>query len=152
MEKPIPPLDLLWFVMETQAAPTHVGALLIFEKPKGRPEIVREIAAAYRAHDPTPPFNYVPELGGSLRPHFREADSYDPHYHVSHIALPAGATEDDLLRLRYGARATWGEPEKIFRRARAAWRAQRRRRAVSPASPSRAMAPGAGTVEKTPML
>jgi WS/DGAT/MGAT family acyltransferase len=99
MVKPIPPLDLLWFIMETQAAPTHVGALLIFEKPKGRPEIVREIVAAYRAHEPTPPFNYVPELGGSLRPHFREADSYDPHYHVSHIALPAGATQDDLLRL-----------------------------------------------------
>ena len=99
MSKPIPPLDLLWFIMETQAAPTHVGALLIFEKPKGRPEIVREIVAAYRSHDPTPPFNYVPELGGSLRPHFREADSYDPHYHVSHIALPAGSTQDDLLRL-----------------------------------------------------
>ena len=99
MGKPIPPLDLLWFMMETQAAPTHVGALLIFEKPKGRPEIVREIVAAYRAHEPTPPFNYVPELGGSLRPHFRETDSYDPHYHVSHIALPAGATQDDLLRL-----------------------------------------------------
>jgi WS/DGAT/MGAT family acyltransferase len=99
LDKPIPPLDLLWLVMETQAAPTHVGALLIFDKPKGRPEIVREIVAAYRAHNPTPPFNYVPELGGALRPRFREADSYDPHYHVSHVALPAGSTQDDLLRL-----------------------------------------------------
>jgi WS/DGAT/MGAT family acyltransferase len=99
MSKSIPPLDLMWFVMETQASPTHVGALLLFDKPKGRPEIVREIVAAYRSHEPTPPFNYVPELGGPQRPHFREADSYDPHYHVTHISLPPGATEDDLLRL-----------------------------------------------------
>ncbi len=99
MSKPIPPLDLMWFVMETQASPTHVGALLIFDKPKGRPEIVREIVAAYRSHDPTPPFNYLPELGGPLRPHFRAAEAYDPCYHVTHISLPPGATDDDLLRL-----------------------------------------------------
>jgi WS/DGAT/MGAT family acyltransferase len=99
MSKPIPPLDLMWFVMETQASPTHVGALLLFDKPKGRPEIVREIVAAYRSYDPTPPFNYVPELGGPLRPHFREVETYDPHYHVTHISLPPGATQDDLLRL-----------------------------------------------------
>lgn len=99
MSKSIPPLDLMWFVMETQASPTHVGALLLFDKPKGRPEIVREIVAAYRSHEPTPPFNYVPELGGAQRPQFREVESYDPHYHVTHLALPPGATEDDLLRL-----------------------------------------------------
>jgi WS/DGAT/MGAT family acyltransferase len=89
----------MWFVMETQASPTHVGALLLFDKPKGRPEIVREIVAAYRSHEPTPPFNYVPELAGAHRPHFREVESYDPHYHVTHVCLPPGATEDDLLRL-----------------------------------------------------
>jgi WS/DGAT/MGAT family acyltransferase len=32
-------------------------------------------------------------------PHFREATSYDPHYHIQHLALPEGATYDDLLRL-----------------------------------------------------
>ena len=37
MSKSIPPLDLMWLLMETQASPTHVGALLLFEKPKGRP-------------------------------------------------------------------------------------------------------------------
>jgi diacylglycerol O-acyltransferase len=99
MSKPIPPLDLMWLIMETQASPTHVGALLLFEKPKGRPDVVREIVDAYRACEPTPPFNYVPELGGASRPHFREAASYDARYHIQHLVMPHGSSYDDLLRL-----------------------------------------------------
>lgn len=99
MNKPIPPLDLMWLVMETQASPLHVGALLLFEKPKGRTGVVAEIVEAYRSCRPTPPFNYIPEVGGASMPRFHEATSYDPHYHNQHIALPEGATYDDLLRL-----------------------------------------------------
>jgi WS/DGAT/MGAT family acyltransferase len=99
MSVSIPPLDLMWLVMETPESPTHVGALLLFEKPKGRPQVVREIVQAYRSVEPTPPFNYVPETGGAGIPHFRETTAYDPCYHIQHIALPAGATYDDLLRL-----------------------------------------------------
>lgn len=99
MSKPIPPLDLMWFVMETQASPTHVGALLLFEKPKGRADVVREIVGAYREYEPTAPFNYVPELGGAGLPHFREATNYDPRYHIQHMVLPHGSTYEDLLRL-----------------------------------------------------
>ena len=99
MSKPIPPLDLMWLIMETQASPMHVGALLLFEKPKGNPAVVRQIVDAYRSFEPTPPFNYLPLVGGASLPHFREATSYDPCYHIQHIALPDGATYDDLLRL-----------------------------------------------------
>jgi len=99
MKKPIPPLDLMWLIMETQASPTHVGALLLFEKPKNNAGVVRQIVEAARSYEPTAPFNYVPELGGTRLPHFRETTSYDPAYHVQHIALPEGATHDDLLRL-----------------------------------------------------
>ena len=99
MTRPIPPLDLMWFVMETQSSPTHVGALLLFEKPAGRPGVVREIVEAYRRQTPSPPFCYLAETGGASLPHFRETDFYDPHHHVQHIALPEGATYDDLLRL-----------------------------------------------------
>jgi len=99
MSKSIPPLDLMWLIMETPASPTHVGALLLFEKPKGRPGVVREIVEAYRSYEPTPPFNYVPELGGTRVPQFRVAASFDPTYHTQHIALPAGGTYDELLRL-----------------------------------------------------
>jgi len=99
MTRPIPPLDLMWLIMETQESPTHVGALLLFEKPKNNPDVVRQIVEAARTHQPTPPFNFVPELGGPRLPHFREVTSFDPAYHTQHIALPAGATYDDLLRL-----------------------------------------------------
>jgi diacylglycerol O-acyltransferase len=99
MSKPIPPLDLMWLVMETPESPTHVGALLLFDKPRSRPRVVHEIVEAYRATTPTPPFNYIAETGGASMPHFREATSYDACYHVQHLALPAGASYDDLLRL-----------------------------------------------------
>lgn len=60
---------------------------------------MREIAEAYRTQRPAPPFNFVPELLGAGAPHFREADSRDPCYHVQHLALPAGSSYEDLLRL-----------------------------------------------------
>jgi len=50
----------------------------------------------------------------------------------------AGAVVADLQRLRFAARATWPEPERVFRRARQAWRAvrspgaRRRGRVTSP--------------------
>ena len=99
MARQIPPLDLMWLIMETQASPTHVGALLLFEKPKGRPRAVQEIVDAYRSCEPTPPFNYIPEVVGTSMPRFVDATSYDPCYHNQHLALPEGATYDDLLRL-----------------------------------------------------
>jgi WS/DGAT/MGAT family acyltransferase len=99
MSKPIPPLDLMWLVMETPASPTHVGGLLVFQKPAGRPHLVREIVDAYRAAAPTPPFNYIAEVGGANVPRFRETAAYDPRYHVQHIALPQGSSYEDLLRL-----------------------------------------------------
>ena len=94
----IPPLDLMWFVLETQDGPTHVGALLLFEKPAGRPRVVQEIVDACRKFTPTPPFNLIPELGAGV-PRFREATAFDPYYHVQHLVLPPGASDDDLLRL-----------------------------------------------------
>ncbi|OBH43111.1 wax ester/triacylglycerol synthase family O-acyltransferase [Mycobacterium mantenii] len=99
MTKPIPPLDLSWLLIESPAGTTHVGAMLLFKKPAGRGPIVREIVEAYRACEPAPPFDYVPEILGRGAPHFREVTSWDPHYHVGHLALPAGASYDDLLRL-----------------------------------------------------
>jgi diacylglycerol O-acyltransferase / wax synthase len=99
MTKPIPPLDLSWLLIESPASTTHVGAMLLFKKPAGHKTIVREIVEAYRACSPVPPFNYVPELLVRGAPHFREVTSWDPYYHVGHLALPAGASYDDLLRL-----------------------------------------------------
>ena len=91
MTKPIPPLDLSWLLMESPAGTTHVGAMMLFKKPAGRSPVVREIVEAYRAHPPTPPFNYVPEFRRGGAPHFREVANWDSHYHIEHLALPAGA-------------------------------------------------------------
>jgi diacylglycerol O-acyltransferase len=99
MTKPIPPLDLSWLLIESPASTTHVGAMLLFKKPAGRMPVVREIVEALRAYRPAPPFNYVPELLRRGVPHFREVASWDPHYHIQHLSLPARASYDDLLRL-----------------------------------------------------
>ncbi len=95
----IAPLDLSWLLMESPSGTTHVGAMLLFKKPPGRGDLVREVVGAYRAQRPLPPFNFVPELIGARAPHFREVDAWDPHYHVQHLALPEGSSYEDLLRL-----------------------------------------------------
>ncbi len=99
MAKPIPPLDLSWLLMESPAGTTHVGAMMLFKKPTGRRRVVEQIVEAYRACPPAPPFNYVPELLGRGLPHFEEVASWDPHYHIGHLSLPARATYEDLLQL-----------------------------------------------------
>jgi WS/DGAT/MGAT family acyltransferase len=100
MSRNIPPLDLLWLLTETAAGPTHVGGVMLFEKPKGRAgSVVRQIVDAFRAASPKPPFNYVPELAGAGWPHFREAASWDPDYHVQYLAMPADASYEDFLKL-----------------------------------------------------
>ncbi len=99
MSNTIAPLDLSWLLMESPAGTTHVGAMLLFKKPPGRRALVREIVDAYRAQKPLPPFNFVPELMGVGAPHFREVEEWDPHYHVQHLALPAGSSYEELLGL-----------------------------------------------------
>jgi len=97
--KKIPLMDLMWLLAETQSNPIHVCGLMLFEKPKGRPGLVAEIVRAYRAAQPTPPFDSIPDIGGTHTPRWLPARDYDPRYHVQHIALPAGARYEGLLHL-----------------------------------------------------
>ena len=99
MGNAIAPLDLSWLLIESPSSTTHVGAMLLFKKPPGRRNTVREIVEAYRGQRPLPPFNFVPELIGTSVPHFREVDGWDPYYHVQHLSLPAGSSYEELLRL-----------------------------------------------------
>lgn len=92
-------MDLMWLLAESQASPIHVCGLMLFEKPKGRPDIVREIVDSYRKARPTAPFDCIPDLSGTRTPRWREAPHYNPRYHIQHIALPRGARYDDLLHL-----------------------------------------------------
>jgi diacylglycerol O-acyltransferase / wax synthase len=99
MGNAIAPLDLSWLLIESPSSTTHVGAMLLFKKPPGRRNTVREIVKAYRGMRPLPPFNFVPELIGTSVPHFREVEGWDPYYHVQHLSLPAGSSYEELLRL-----------------------------------------------------
>ena len=99
MTKPIPPLDLAWFLTESAAGPKHVGIVLLFDVPPGRNRIAGEIVTAYRAHVPKPPFNYIPRLVGAAGPVFVETNDFDPSYHIGHLALPPGATYESFLAL-----------------------------------------------------
>lgn len=100
MGKRIPPLDLMFLLTETPNNPKHVGGLMRFDLPAGRSrETIDRIVKVYRDAPPTPPFNYVPELLGVGLPRWKEAREVDASYHLQHIALPPGATDEDLYRL-----------------------------------------------------
>ena len=80
--------------IETLAGTTH----RVTTQAEAR-ALVAEIVEAYRSCRPVPPFNYVPRLLGRGGPRFEEVSSWDPRYHIQHLALPAGACYDDLLGL-----------------------------------------------------
>ena len=100
MSKPIPPLDLMFLLTETADSPKHVSALMTFEPPaSGAPTRVRELVASCRAAKPVAPFTYVPSFPLTGLPRWKTAASVDLVRHVHHLALPAGADDDDLLEL-----------------------------------------------------
>ncbi|MFO1398698.1 MAG: wax ester/triacylglycerol synthase family O-acyltransferase [Burkholderiales bacterium] len=100
MSRTIPPLDLMWLLLETANSPTHVGGLMLFDRPpRAAPTFVADLVARYRAAKPRAPFNEVPELVGAALPHWRKPATVDLEYHVQHLALPPGATEATFLRL-----------------------------------------------------
>lgn len=100
MSKTIPPLDLMFLLTETADSPKHVSALITFEPAAtGTTAVVREIVKAYRAAQPVAPFTYVPSFPLTGMPRWKVVDAVELDRHVHHIALPAGATQDDLLKL-----------------------------------------------------
>jgi len=100
MSRNIPPLDLLWLLIESQDAPMHVGAVLVFDRPpRGRADLVADIVRSYRSATPRPPFTHVPELLHVGMPHWRMLRDVDLEHHVQHLALPPAATEKTFVRL-----------------------------------------------------
>ncbi len=100
MSKRIPPLDLMFLLTESANSPKHVGAYLPFKLPPGGgTRVVREIVDAYRAARPLPPFDFVADLALTDLPRWKVAPTMDMGYHVQHLALPPGSTDNDLLRL-----------------------------------------------------
>jgi diacylglycerol O-acyltransferase / wax synthase len=96
----IPMLDLMFFLTENQDNPRHVGAVLIFERPRrGGATVVGRILHAYRHASPVPPFNRIPVLRRAGLPEWREVDHVDMEWHVQHRTLPAPGSDAQLDRL-----------------------------------------------------
>jgi diacylglycerol O-acyltransferase / wax synthase len=94
---PIPMLDLMFFLTENRDNPRHVGATLIFERPRrGGARVISEIIEAYRNAVPMAPFNRVPELFRLGLPQWREVDNLDMHWHVQHLQLAPPGTDAQL--------------------------------------------------------
>ena len=92
MGTPIPMLDLMFFLTETRDNPRHVGALLVFERPKSRrTDFVGRVVAAFRRAVPVAPFNRVPLFRKAGLPEWQEAETLDMDWHVQSLALPAPA-------------------------------------------------------------
>jgi len=97
---PIPMLDLMFFLTENQDNPRHVGAVLIFQRPRRcSADFVDKIVDAYRRATPVPPFNRVPVLRRFGLPEWQEVDHLDTNYHLQHRTLPAPGSDAQLDEL-----------------------------------------------------
>ncbi len=96
----IPMLDLMFFLTENQDNPRHVGAVLIFERPRhGGARVVHRIIDAYRHAAPVPPFNRIPVFRRAGLPEWREVNRLDMNWHVQHRTLPAPGSDAQLDEL-----------------------------------------------------
>ncbi len=100
MTIPIPMLDLMFFLTETRDNPRHVGALLVFERPKSsRTDFVGRVVDSFRRAVPVAPFNRVPLFRKAGLPEWQEAESLDMDWHVQRLALPAPGSPSRLHKL-----------------------------------------------------
>ena len=100
MARTIPPIDLMFLLIETPDAPMHVGGVMLFDRPaRARPDLVARIVQAYRAAKPLPPFDQIADFVATGMPRWRRVPSVDLDYHVHHLVLPPGATQQSFQRL-----------------------------------------------------
>lgn len=87
---------------ETAARPQHVGALMVFSRPKNASSsYLRELAAALpdRLAVAAPMFlRKLKDPGDLISPGWTDAEDFDQDYHFRHYALPQPGRMDDLMR------------------------------------------------------
>lgn len=88
-------VDTMFYRMESDRTPMHIGALLTFRLPDGAgPDYVRTLYEAF-ARLEFLPFPFDSEVVDGLLPEWRAVDP-DPEYHVRLSALPYPGSEADL--------------------------------------------------------
>lgn len=98
--KKIPPLDLLFFVLETPGSPKHVGAVQIFQKPANAPATyMRDLVKSFKEAQVVEPFNCRPRFPRAGFPEWQVDENLDIDYHVRHSALPAPGTDEQLFEV-----------------------------------------------------
>jgi diacylglycerol O-acyltransferase len=96
----IPPLDLMFFLLETAGSPKHVGAVQIFQKPAGAPATyMRDLVKSFKQAPVVEPFNCRPHFPRFGLPEWQVDEQLDIDYHVRHSALPAPGTDEQLFEV-----------------------------------------------------
>ena len=100
MKKPIPPLDLLFYLMETHDNPKHVAGLQVFEKPADAGEdYMLDLVDRLRKVPAAEPFNFKPVFPRAGLPRWQSVDDMEMEYHLRHSALPAPGNMKQLMEV-----------------------------------------------------
>jgi len=100
MTRPMPLLDLASLLIERPGTPSNVGALMLLDPPPGltAAAAAKQVARAYRAARPAPPFDAVPDLSVLALPRWRPTERVDPRRHVLRGTIEAPGDLEELCR------------------------------------------------------
>jgi WS/DGAT/MGAT family acyltransferase len=100
MTRPMPLLDLASLLIERPETPSNVGALMLLDPPPGltAAAAANQVARAYRAARPAPPFDEVPDLSVLALPRWRPAEHVDPRRHVLRGTIAPPGDLEELCR------------------------------------------------------
>jgi len=98
VKKPIPPMDLSFYLMETHDNPKHVGAVQIFQMPPNAgDDYLIKLVDKLRQLTVREPFNFKPVFPLTGRPQWHSDENMEMEYHLRHSALPWPGTMKQLL-------------------------------------------------------
>lgn len=100
MKKNIPPLDLLFYLMETHDNPKHVACVQIFQMPAGVGDnYLIELVEKLRRIPAQEPFNFKPVFPRVGMPQWHSVENMEMEYHLRHSALPKPGNMKQLLKV-----------------------------------------------------
>jgi len=90
-------IDSGFLLTETPESPKHVGALMIFQLPKGKgPAWLRDLLDEMKQVPPGYPFNQRLKSFGGVLYELRTDENFEIDYHVRHTVLPQPGDDQQL--------------------------------------------------------